>query len=106
MTKRCGDPGCDICAENRRHKFRPEREGIVDESTPILAAECFDCGLEYGSRGWCDVVVPNDIWKSISPSGDEGGLLCFNCIARRLEGMGMFDVELKVTSGPFRRTAE
>ena len=62
---------------------------------------CHGCGLLYASRCWADVVVPNEIWKQISPTGDEGGLLCFNCIVGRLEDLGLSNVPFKVTSGPF-----
>ena len=62
---------------------------------------CHDCGLAYGSPAWADVVVPNAIWKQISPTGDEGGLLCFNCMVGRLEALGLDNVPFRVTSGPF-----
>lgn len=62
---------------------------------------CNDCGLMYGSSAWADVVVPDDIWKQISPSGDEGGLLCFNCMVRRLVALGLENVPFQITSGPF-----
>lgn len=31
-----------------------------------------------------DTVVDNDLWKEISPTKDEGGLLCAACIADRI----------------------
>ena len=65
---------------------------------------CHDCGLPYGDDGWCDCVVPNDVWRLVAPAGDEGGILCLHCIARRLVRLGLHDVPLTVTSGPFRQT--
>lgn len=62
---------------------------------------CNDCGFPYGGPGWCDCVIPNDTWKLISPTHDEGGILCFTCIAKRLETLGIDNVPLMVTSGPF-----
>lgn len=64
---------------------------------------CADCGALYGGPGWCDVVVPNDVWRIISPTGDEGGLLCFGCIARRCEIWDLGDIPYSITSGPFER---
>lgn len=62
---------------------------------------CYECLLRYGGQGWCDVVVPDDVWRQISPTGDEGGILCFNCIARRLEEFDLRNVPVMITSGPF-----
>lgn len=61
---------------------------------------CFDCGFAYGGVGWCDVIVPDNVWLRISPSGNEGGILCFNCICRRIERLGLERVPFVVRSGP------
>lgn len=62
-----------------------------------LQVACFDCGRRYGDEyGFPDLVVPNDVWKQISPFGDEGGLLCPSCICRRLHDGGI------TTTGEFR----
>jgi hypothetical protein len=53
-----------------------------------------------------DAVVPNEIWTQISPSGDEGGLLCITCMAARCEDAGLQNVPLKITSGPFAASLE
>ena len=65
---------------------------------------CYDCGLLYSGPAWCDVVLSDEDWPSISPTGDLGGVLCFNCIARRLTVAGREGVPMQVTSGPFART--
>lgn len=66
-----------------------------------MGASCYDCGLEYGGSAWSDVVVLPDIWRKISPTGDEGGLLCFNCMCDRLSHLGLGGVAMQITSGPF-----
>lgn len=64
--------------------------------------ECYDCGLTYGGAGWIEAVVPNDIWARISPTGDEGGLLCINCIASRCASLGLEGVPVMLAAGPLR----
>lgn len=63
---------------------------------------CYGCGLPYAGEHWVEAVVPHDVWAQISPSGDEGGILCINCMAGELVGLGMTDVPVKLTAGPFR----
>lgn len=62
---------------------------------------CHDCGLAYGKPGWCDAHIPDETWARISPTGDEGGILCISCIARRLVEAGIDDVPLMIGSGPW-----
>lgn len=51
---------------------------------------CFDCERPYGSEyGFPDLIIPLDTWKRISPTGDEGGLLCPSCICARLYKAGI-----------------
>ena len=72
--------------------------------TPI--GECYDCGRKYGGLGWVDAIIPDEIWAIISPSiteDKENGLLCFCCIAKRLEQNHLTDISVKLTSGPFKR---
>lgn len=57
--------------------------------------------LLYGGDAWCDIVLTAEDWLSISPTGHEGGVLCFSCIARRLTEAGRSDVPMMITSGPF-----
>jgi len=51
--------------------------------TDTIAASCHDCGEAYGSPRFPDLVLPHDMWAKISPSGDENGLLCPNCMCAR-----------------------
>lgn len=63
---------------------------------------CFDCGRRYGDEyGFPDLVVSDDVWLKISPTGDEGGLLCPSCICRRLYIAGLQTVAV-FRSGPLR----
>lgn len=65
------------------------------------AATCHDCGRHYGSaHGFPDLVVPNDVWEEISPTGDEGGLLCPSCLCRRAYEKGI-ECTAVFKSGPF-----
>lgn len=64
---------------------------------------CADCGLPYSDDGWCDAVVPDEVWNDrIGPHGDGSGLLCFNCMTRRAVRLGMTNVPLSINSGPWR----
>lgn len=62
---------------------------------------CYDCGLEYGSIGWMDALVADDVWHQITPTGrpDGSGILCINCIARRCAELGLRDVPVQIVSG-------
>lgn len=63
---------------------------------------CYDCGRRYGGEfGFPDLVVPHDIWAKISPTGDEGGLLCPSCMCRRAIDAGLERVPAIFRSGPF-----
>lgn len=66
----------------------------------IKGARCYGCGLPYDDDGFCDVVVPNDVWAKISPTGDEGGLLCPTCIVRAAQRAGV-KCKAMWCSGPF-----
>ena len=69
-------------------------------AVPDTEPHCFDCGREYIDGGFQDLILPNDIWRQISPTSDEGGLLCPSCICKRAH-----DLEITSTaifrSGPF-----
>ena len=47
---------------------------------------CEDCGVHYFDLG-ADLVLPDQVWRVIHPSG-EGGILCANCICRRVSACG------------------
>lgn len=63
-------------------------------------AACHDCDRPYGDEhGFPDLVVPHAVWRAISPTGDDGGLLCPSCICRRLHEAGIITTG-RFTSGP------
>ena len=55
---------------------------------------CHDCGLEYGSDGWIEAIIPDEVWWVIAPDPEykRGGILCITCIARRCKEAGLEDV--------------
>lgn len=66
-----------------------------------LACVCHDCGRPYGDEhGFPDLVISNDIWRQISPSKSDGGLLCPSCICKRVHDLGATRVEAAFMSGP------
>lgn len=73
------------------------------EANGTMKAQCEDCAHPYGEDGWCDVVVPNDIWNQIAP---DTGLLCFRCMTKRIEAHGLMKVPVIVASGPYRDANE
>lgn len=82
-------------AHNQKRKWK-----YTDQDT--LGGECYDCGLDYGGGAWADVSLPDEIWELISPTEYKGsGILCFNCMVRRLEFLGLEEVPFYVGSGPF-----
>lgn len=55
---------------------------------------CYDCGLEYGGIGWIEAIIPDKVWNMIRPEGscEDGGILCINCISRRLARKGLKNI--------------
>jgi hypothetical protein len=52
---------------------------------------CYDCLLPHPEGNDC--VLPDDVWEQINPTESEGGgILCANCIMRRLDFLGISDV--------------
>ena len=88
-------PRASFCAEVGKQLKQ------ILEPGPETAVGCYDCGLPYGSDAWADFVCDHDIWKQISPTGDEGGLLCVNCMNRRMVEKGLEDRFAHFKSGPF-----
>jgi hypothetical protein len=53
-------------------------------------AKCADCERPYGDEhGFPDLVIPYWAWKQITPTKDDGGLLCPSCICKRLHDAGI-----------------
>uniref|UniRef100_A0A6M3L1Z8 Uncharacterized protein n=1 Tax=viral metagenome TaxID=1070528 RepID=A0A6M3L1Z8_9ZZZZ len=61
---------------------------------------CFDCGLLMSDDGWADLVVSHEMWLRLSPTGDEGGLLCPTCMVRAAKRKGV-ECQAVFRSGPF-----
>jgi len=73
-----------------------------DVETRRMKGCCLDCGRKYGDEfGFPDLVVSPDVWKIISPTGDEGGLLCPSCMCRRAADAGLSNIPAVFRSGPF-----
>lgn len=84
---------------------QPEEEDDAHEREEevILKTGCHDCDRPYGNEhGFPDLVIPHHHWAKISPTGDEGGLLCPSCICKRLHDAGISGVIGSFTSGPIR----
>lgn len=60
---------------------------------------CYDCGLSYTDDGFQDLIISNESWRRISPTGDDGGLLCPTCLIRALVKEGI-RTEGAFMSGP------
>ena len=88
--------------QNHQCTDRTDTDPQPDLKLYPLAA-CADCGLRYDDPGWADVVVSDVVWAMISPTGDEGGLLCFTCMNRRLSASRESNVPFQITSGPFAK---
>jgi len=80
---------CALCRIPKALLNDVDAHTVTDRLLPI----CLDCGMP-GHNFPCDLVVPDDIWKIISPTGHEGGLLCPNCLCGRLAGLGMTSVQV------------
>jgi hypothetical protein len=71
---------------------------VEEQARPIAA--CYDCGLPYSDPGFADLVVPAGFWALISPTGDEGGLLCPTCLVRAAAKADLQHVACEFRSGP------
>lgn len=94
-------------AETKRKAVSPI--GVPDGGRETKAASkltCKDCPAPYGEDGWCDVVIPDEIWNAIAP---DCGVLCFRCMTKRLEKAGYEYpnlVPVIVASGPYKDANE
>lgn len=67
-----------------------------------MSATCHDCNRPYGhEHGFPDLIIPYSAWKRISPTGDDGGLLCPSCICKRLHNAEI-SCEGAFMSGPIQ----
>lgn len=74
-----------------------ERARALGQTAPDRVS-CRDCRAPYGADGWCDVIVPNEVWNKIAPND---GVLCFRCMTKRIEAHGLKNVPVNVVSGPY-----
>jgi hypothetical protein len=64
--------------------------------------QCYDCGRPYGEEhGFPDFVIPDNVWRDISPTGTGAGLLCPSCICKRVHDAGITVCPGAFKSGPF-----
>jgi hypothetical protein len=94
----CYAPDDESCLRRQLAQVKEENESLHDRLRHAESgAGCHDCGLAYGGDGWIEAVIPDKVWKEISPNHDTSGVLCISCIARRLRGYGLsFDQEVPV----------
>jgi len=84
---------CRVCLRAKKSRQKRARK---------MNGCCMGCGRKYGDAfGFPDLVVPNDVWAQISPTGDEGGLLCPSCMCGRAASLGLEGVQAQFRSGPF-----
>jgi hypothetical protein len=57
-----------------------------------VVVACEDCERAYGDEGWIECIVPDDVWRQISTTHDDGGILCISCISRRIKRLGLSNV--------------
>lgn len=85
--------GRTIRLARKLNRALAEAEGelqVVTGETLEHFPSCHDCGRAYGhEHGFPDLVLPNETWDKISPSGDSNGMLCPSCICRRLHRLGI-----------------
>jgi hypothetical protein len=68
---------------------------------------CHDCNRPYGNEhGFPDLIIPYEIWKQITPTSDDGGLLCPSCICKRLHDGGFSRIPAAFMSGPILSVTE
>jgi hypothetical protein len=79
---------------------------LAYRAAEVCPLSCFDCGAAYGDPSWIEAVVPHRIWNDhLSPTGNEGGILCIVCMARRAGRAGLSGVPVTLTAGPFIASA-
>lgn len=65
------------------------KEKYSDEEK--LRGKCYDCTIPYSD--FVDLSIPDKFWEMINPTFHEGaGLLCPNCITKRLKKIKAGDV--------------
>lgn len=71
-------------------RYVVNRDALAEALKENGMAKCDDCGRPYGDEhGFPDLIIEKDAWQAISPTGDDGGLLCPSCICKRLHDAGI-----------------
>ena len=89
----------DSAGDNSASSHNPVNNGVSGRDRNYMEAKCYDCGLPYTDTGFQDLVISDDAWLKISPTGHDGGLLCPTCICRALSKAGIETTGV-FTSGP------
>jgi len=83
----------------RRGPYCRNVEFPIEITEEIKLLQCYDCGLKYDECGDC--VIDDETWEKINPSSIKGGgLLCANCIIKRLRKAGICEVDAKLYINP------
>ena len=53
-----------------------------------MSCLCQECRKQYK----IDLIIPDEMWKLISPNKDDSGLLCGECIMKKLEQLNKYGV--------------
>ena len=97
----CGIDGAESGFCDVHSGYRPLYESDGDGVPLPKMVGCYDCARPYGDEhGFPDLLIPHAAWAKISPTGDEGGLLCPSCIAKRCHAAGLENVPATFASGP------
>jgi hypothetical protein len=65
----------------------------------VNVPKCMGCGTPYDDT-WVECVVSDIVWQQISPTKNEGGLLCICCIAKQVVNLGLGSTVIRITGGP------
>ena len=63
---------------------------------------CYDCELPYDDKWPGDFVIQHKLWPLISPTHNGGGILCPNCMCKRLMNLGMSAVWVVVNTSEIK----
>lgn len=87
----CSDGTVVVKYDSENNNFK-----IVNQTNSNEGCTCQECGNKY----MVDIIVPDDIWEEIKPYGKPkgSGLLCGQCIFRKIENLKQFSSFQLVTN--------
>lgn len=94
----------DVTAVLPEHVWN-SRKADEPTASELVTVGCHDCNRPYSEPGFPDFIIPFWAWKQITPTEDDGGLLCPSCIVARLEIAGI-KCEGAFMSGPIQSVSE